>query len=51
MTSTTKLQFTKNKNKALNNEHILIQFEIKIIFQNEMQNLVEFVHFKKYIYS
>jgi hypothetical protein len=23
-----------------------MQFEIKIIFQNEMQNLVEFVYFK-----
>jgi hypothetical protein len=24
-----------------------MQFEIKIIFQNEMQNLIDFVHLKK----
>jgi hypothetical protein len=36
----------KQENKLLNNLHIFIQFEIKIFFQNEMQNLVEFVHLK-----
>jgi hypothetical protein len=37
----------KQENKLLNNKHIFIQFEIKIFFQNEMKNLVEFVHLKK----
>jgi len=37
----------KQENKLLNNLHIFIQFEIKIFFQNEMQNSVEFVHLKK----
>jgi len=43
MTSKEKLYFMKK----LNNEHIFIQFEIKIIFQNKTHNLVEYVHFEK----
>ncbi len=37
MTSKTKLQFMKQQNKTLDNQHVFIQFEIKIIFQNKTQ--------------
>jgi hypothetical protein len=47
MTFKTNFYFMKQENKLLNNLHIFIQFEIKINFQNEMQNLVEFVYLKK----
>jgi hypothetical protein len=38
------------KKNKIDNEHIFIKFEIKIIFQHEMQNLVKSLHLKK-IYS
>jgi hypothetical protein len=36
----------KKLNKKLNNYYIFIQFEIRIIFENEMQNLVKSINLK-----
>jgi len=47
MKSEEKLYFMIEEHNSWNNWHIFRQFEIRITFQNEMQNLVEFVHFKK----
>jgi len=36
-----------HKQKIYKIINIFLQFEIRIIFENETQNLVEYVHFKK----
>ncbi len=53
MTFKAKFYFMIQGNKSLKNQHFFIQFEIRIIFQKKMQNLVEFIHLqeKKKSYS